>query len=130
MPSSCLAAWLKYRPSVARAAASSATTAVPAEPENPEMYSFKSSVGKHLGGIVYGYRRTSPGIGRSYVFGLVTIFGGNNCHCQSAVCDLYDSMALLKISTLFRFINSLNCMRRSVVSTLSMLTTDLRTADV
>lgn len=37
--SSCLEAWLKYRPSVDRAALSSDTTAVPAEPVKPEMNS-------------------------------------------------------------------------------------------
>jgi hypothetical protein len=42
--SSCLDAWLKYRPSVARAAFSKVMTAVPAEPENPEMYSGRVSV--------------------------------------------------------------------------------------
>lgn len=39
LPSSCFEAWLKYRPSVAKAAFSSVMTAVPAEPENPHMYS-------------------------------------------------------------------------------------------
>lgn len=42
--SSCLDAWLKYRPSVAKAAFSKVMTAVPAEPENPEMYSGRVSV--------------------------------------------------------------------------------------
>ena len=39
MLSSCLDAWLKYRPSVAKAAFSRVTTAVPAEPVNPQMNS-------------------------------------------------------------------------------------------
>lgn len=37
--SSCFAAWLKYRPSVDRAALLEEMIAVPAEPENPEMNS-------------------------------------------------------------------------------------------
>lgn len=39
MLSSCLDAWLKYRPSVAKAAFSRVTTAVPAEPVKPQMNS-------------------------------------------------------------------------------------------
>jgi len=37
LESNCFDAWLKYRPSVAKAAFSSVTTAVPAEPVKPEM---------------------------------------------------------------------------------------------
>lgn len=37
--SSCFAAWLKYRPSVERAALLMEMIAVPAEPEKPEMNS-------------------------------------------------------------------------------------------
>lgn len=37
--SSCFSAWLKYRPSVDKAAFAEETTAVPAEPVNPEIYS-------------------------------------------------------------------------------------------
>jgi hypothetical protein len=37
--SSCFEAWLKYLPSVAREAFSGVTTAVPAEPEKPQIYS-------------------------------------------------------------------------------------------
>ena len=41
LSSSCFSAWLKYRPSVAKAAFSDVITAVPAEPENPVMYPIK-----------------------------------------------------------------------------------------
>lgn len=44
--SSCFEAWLKYLPSVAKAAFSKVTTAVPSDPEKPEMYSSKISCSK------------------------------------------------------------------------------------
>lgn len=47
--SSCFEAWLKYRPSVAKAAFSKVTTAVPSDPEKPEMYSSIISFRKHKG---------------------------------------------------------------------------------
>jgi hypothetical protein len=46
--SSCLEAWLKYRPSVDRAALVIDTMAVPADPENPEMNSMGTVVSPGL----------------------------------------------------------------------------------
>jgi hypothetical protein len=79
--SSCFAAWLKYRPSVERAAFVAETMAQPADPENPEInsnvsrkYSYpamKRATGQEKENWVV---LTSTGITLSNVFGLVAVF--------------------------------------------------------
>ncbi len=75
MLSSCLDAWLKYRPSVARAAFSKVMTAVPAEPEKPDTNSEIVSVT-----VLRCEQKTltSASITRSDIFRLVAVFGWYN----------------------------------------------------
>jgi hypothetical protein len=71
--SNCFAAWLKYRPSVERAALLREMIAVPAEPENTEINSAQGiSCGRRR--TEGGRLRTSTGITRRNVLGLVAIF--------------------------------------------------------
>lgn len=78
--SSCFAAWLKYRPSVDSDACVKEMTAVPAEPEKPEM---NSAIEKWLTVSMYSEEQvewsgllTSATITRGNVLGLVAVFGG------------------------------------------------------